>query len=115
MATKCLDIFQVLVSQGQNYSFSLTIGSKFPFETNIKMGSATLEARRKNLSPSQVRRNVKRKEDFLKKKSRFSQKDEHEQENLSFKWLHFFVLGCTWLHFVSFDRTTNPLVALGCT
>ena len=32
-----------------------------------------------------MRRNVRRKEDFLKRKSRYSQKDEPEQEDLYFK------------------------------
>ena len=90
MANKCLEICQVLVNQGQKFSFSLTIGSNFFFAMDTRMDLATLEARRKNnlqvgtirkkLSPSQVTRNVKRKEDFLKRKPRYSQKDEPEQK-----------------------------------
>ena len=109
MANNCLEIFQVLVSHGQNFSFSLTIGSKVPFGMNIRMGSATLEARRKNISPSQVRRNVKRKEDFLKKSP-----DIFKKMNTS-KWLPFFVLDCTWLHLVVLCCTWLHYKSLGCT
>ena len=92
MANKCLEICQVLVNQGQKFSFSLTIGYNFFFAMETTMGLATLEARRKNnlqvgtirkkLSPSQVRRSVKRKEEFIKRKSRYSQKYGPEHEYL---------------------------------
>ena len=79
MLNKCLDFCQALVSQGQKFSFSLTTGSTFSFSLDTMKKSTILKPMKvnnqqemlvkKKLSPSQVRRNMKRKEDFLKRKS----------------------------------------------
>ena len=84
MASKCLEFCQTLVSQQQHFSFSLTVGSSFSFSLDNRKESINLETRkvtslkkqmpRKKLSPSQVRRNLKRKQDFLKKKSEHSER-----------------------------------------
>ena len=78
MLSKCLEFCQVLVSKGQKFSFSLTTSSTFSFSLDTRKESTTLEPSKvnnlqekvfkKKLSPSQVRRNIKRKEDFLKRK-----------------------------------------------
>ena len=95
MASKCLEICQVLVSQGQNFAFSLTIGSSFSFAMDTRKDPVILETREKNilqdktmrkkLSPSQMRRNAKRKEQYLKRKFGYSKSDEQEQEVKTFK------------------------------
>ena len=95
MASKCLEICQVLVSQGQNFAFSLTIGSSFSFAMDTRKDPIILETREKNilqdktmrkkLSPSQMRRNANRKEQFLKRKFGYSNSDEQEQEVKTFK------------------------------
>ena len=67
MYSKCLEVSQALVSKGQPFNFSFTIGiHSFSLDTRE---STTKVVDRKRLSPSQLRRNLKRKEDFLKKKS----------------------------------------------
>ena len=70
LATQCLDFCQALARQGKVFKFSLTIDSTFTFSLDTKEGKANLPSgsqRRK--SPSTLRRNAKRREEFLAKKS----------------------------------------------
>ena len=70
LATQCLDFCQALARQGKVFKFSLTIGSTFTFSLDTKEGKANLPSgtqRRK--SPSTLRRNAKRREEFFAKKS----------------------------------------------
>ena len=89
MTNKCLEFCQALASQGQKFSFSLSIGSNFSFSLDTKEKFTSLDTRKvttplqymkKKLSPSQVRRNVKRKEEFLKRKSGNSKTLQSEQK-----------------------------------
>ena len=86
LVRKYLEFCQTLFSQGQHIYFSLTIGSKFSFSLDARQESPNLETRKKSsnletkskkssredvvrkkkLSPSEVNRNLKRKEAFLK-------------------------------------------------
>ena len=71
LATKCLDFCQTLTSQGSPFNFSLTIGSSFSFslDTREKMVALASQVKsKKKASPSTLRRNARRREDFLKKK-----------------------------------------------
>ena len=76
MANKCLEFCQALASQGQKFTFSLSFGTNFSFSLDTKEKSTSLDSSkvtnhqqgRKKLSPSQVRRNQQRKDDFLKRK-----------------------------------------------
>ena len=70
LTTQCLDFCQALARQGKVFKFSLTIDSTFTFSLDTKEGKANLPSgsqRRK--SPSTLRRNAKRREEFLAKKS----------------------------------------------
>ena len=69
LANKCLDLCLALAGQGKAFRFSLTIGSTFTFSLDSREGKETALPSRKKKSPSTLRRNAKRKEDFLKKKS----------------------------------------------
>jgi hypothetical protein len=78
MANKCLEFCQALASQGQKFSFSLNTGCNFNFSLDTKEKSTSLDtsmvstlqqSMKKKLSPSQLMRNMKRKQDFLKLKS----------------------------------------------
>ena len=57
-----------LAGQGKAFKFSLTIGSSFTFSLDSREGKEVLPTRKRK-SPSTLRRNAKRREDFLKKKS----------------------------------------------
>ena len=92
MANKCLEFCQALASQGQKFSFSLSFGTNFSFSLDTKEKSTsldnskmtTLQQGRKKLSPSQVRRNQQRKDDFLKRKFDTSQTVLSEQKKNCF-------------------------------
>ena len=72
---QCLDFCQALASKGQTISFSLTLGSTFSFNLDTR-GKATSPVekmtKKKKPSPSTLRRNLLRKELFLKQKSETS-------------------------------------------
>ena len=70
LTTQCLDFCQALAGHGNVFKFSITIGSNFTFSLETKEGKATLPTRiPKRKSPSTLKRNSKRREDFLAKKS----------------------------------------------
>ena len=68
LTTKCLDFCQALAGQGKCFKFSITIGSTFTFSLDTRGGKETLPTRNKK-SPSTLRRNAKRRKEFLSKKS----------------------------------------------
>ena len=67
LASKCMDFCQALAKQGQAFNFSLTVSSGFSFslDTKRKAGSPVTK---KKTSPSTLRRNARRREEFLAKK-----------------------------------------------
>ena len=70
LATQCLDFCQALARQGKDFKLSITIGSTFTFSLDTKEGKTTLPTRiQKRKSPSTLKRNAKRREEFLVKKS----------------------------------------------
>ena len=76
LAFKCLELCQLLASQGQGFSLTVNVGSTFSFSLDSRKKDAFLEnlavqskmVRKKKLTPSQKRRNLLRKEKFLKKR-----------------------------------------------
>ena len=76
LALKCLELCQLLASQGQGFSLTVNVGSTFSFSLDSRKKDASLEnlavqskmVRKKKLTPSQKRRNLLRKEKFLKRK-----------------------------------------------
>ena len=60
MASKCLAFCQTLVSQGQVFNFSLSIGSDFTFSLDTRSKAFESQVNKKKLSPSTVRRNEER-------------------------------------------------------
>ena len=79
LAIKCMDFCHALASQGMAFSFSLSVGSDFSFSLDARekkkaTSVATEEVKKKKLSPSKVRRNAKRRQEFLKRKSETSDK-----------------------------------------
>ena len=80
LANKYLELCQVLVQNGQAFSFSLKT-NPFSISLDTKEKAPILEPRkvRKKLSPSALRRNQKRKEIFLKNKSNLSDEQQLEE------------------------------------
>ena len=69
MTSQCMAFCQTLASQGKASSFALKIGESFSFSLDTREKSTHVEVVKKKMSPSAVRRNTKRKEEFLKKKA----------------------------------------------
>ena len=67
LATQCLDFCQALAGQGKEFKLSITIGSTFTFSLDTRKGKETLPKKRS--SPSTLKRNAKRREEFIAKKS----------------------------------------------
>ena len=67
LATQCLEFCQALERQGKDFKLSITIGSTFTFSLVSKAALPKQAKLRK--SPSTLKRNAKRKEEFLAKKS----------------------------------------------
>ena len=73
LASKCLDFCQMLTSQGKAFNFSLSIGSAFSLSLDTRDKVPALDTKskatpKKMPSPSTIRRNARRREEFLKKK-----------------------------------------------
>ena len=71
LANKCFDFCKALASQGMAFSFSLTLGSNFSFSLDTREmapHSVTQDKAWKKKSPSTIRRNTRRREEFLRKK-----------------------------------------------
>ena len=70
LMTQCLDFCQALALQGKMFKFSVTIGTNFTFSLDTREDKDVPDTRiKKRSSPSTMRRNAKRREEFLKKKS----------------------------------------------
>ena len=69
LTSQCLAFCQALASQGQAFTFSLSIGSSFTFSLDTRGKGAMAPVAKKKPSPSTLRRNARRREEFLKKKS----------------------------------------------
>ena len=80
LVKQCLEFCQTLASMGQTINLSLSIGSNFSISLNTNKDITTLDSRKaetektivkevRKLTPSARRRNQKRKEEFLKRKS----------------------------------------------
>ena len=73
LLTQCLEFSQALEAKGRTFNLTITAGD-FSFSLDTR-GTTTkvVEKKKKKLSPSQVRRNQRRREDFLKRKSDVSE------------------------------------------
>ena len=79
LATKCLALCQALTSQGMVFNFSLNVGS-FSFSLDTKSKEALPSKAKKKVSPSTRKRNMRRREEFLKKKSISSEAEKSEPD-----------------------------------
>ena len=70
LMTQCLDFCQALALQGMAFKFSVSVGSTFNFSLDTSKGKDFPAPRSKKMSsPSTLRRNAKRREEFLKRKT----------------------------------------------
>ena len=69
LASQCLALCQALASQGQEFTFSVNIGSSFSFSLDTRKKIPEVKPLGKRSSPSTQRRNARRRQAFLKKKA----------------------------------------------
>ena len=69
LVSKCMDFCQALASQGQAFNFSIVIGPNFSFSLDTRSKVMQEAGTKKRASPSTLRRNAKRREEFAKKKN----------------------------------------------
>ena len=67
LLSKCLEFCQALANQGQVINISVAIGPSFSFSLDTR-GKVHKDTNAKKKSPSTLRRNAERREEFLKKK-----------------------------------------------
>ncbi len=67
LATQCLAFCQALSIQGQAFTLALTVGSTFSFSLDTREKTTPIKVRKKKPSPSSLKRNAQRKEDYLLK------------------------------------------------
>ena len=68
LVSQCLDFCQMLAGKSMPFSFSLNVGTHFSFSVDTRGIEAVPSPRKKKKTPSQLRRNARRKEEFLRKK-----------------------------------------------
>ena len=71
LAIKCMDFCRALTSQGLAFSFSLSLVSNFSFSLDTREMAPTSvnkDKAWKKKTPSTIRRNARRREEFLRKK-----------------------------------------------
>ena len=67
LASQCLDICQTLAGKSLSFSFSFNIGPNFSFSVDTREKEALAPNKRKK-TPSTLRRDARRRKDFLQKK-----------------------------------------------
>ena len=68
LASQCMAFCQALASKGQTFSFTLNVGSSFSFSLDTRGDSSSIRSKKKK-SPSTLRRNARRRAEFLHKNS----------------------------------------------
>ena len=83
LVSQCLDFCQTLATKSLTFSFNLTLGDSFSFslDTNGKESLAPKAKEKKKKTPSTLRRDARRRAQFLKKKLEVSDVDISSQSN----------------------------------
>ena len=69
LASQCMDFCHALASHQKIFTFSLTIGSTFAFSLDTRESLTPAAEAVKRKSPSAIRRNTRRRAEFLQKKA----------------------------------------------
>ena len=69
LASQCLEFCQMLAGKSLSFSFSLNVGNNFSFSVETRgAGALSPQKKKKKPTPSTLRRNARRREEFLRKK-----------------------------------------------
>ena len=85
LVSQCLDFCQTMAGKSLTFSFSLTLPTGFSFsvDTMGKGALASQKMKKKKPTPSTMRRNARRREEFLKKKVNASTDGKSQSEPVS--------------------------------
>ena len=84
LLSQCLEFCQTLSSKSLTFSFALALENNFPFHVDTTgKGALTSKAKKKKKTPSALRRNARRRTEFLKKKLDASTSDALQSEHVS--------------------------------
>ena len=84
LLSQCLEFCQTLSSKSLTFSFALALGNNFSFHVDTTgKGALTSKAKKKKKTPSALRRNARRRTEFLKKKLDASTSDALQSEHVS--------------------------------
>ena len=72
LLSQCLDFCQALASQGHAFNLSVAIGASFTFSLDTRSKDVASQVTKKKASPSTLRRNTKRREEYQLAKQRRS-------------------------------------------
>ena len=81
LLSKCLDFCQALSSKGQAFNFSVAIGPDFTFSMDTRSKAASPGIKKK-ASPSTLRRNARRREEYLQRKQNPSPVNSTEEVDI---------------------------------
>ena len=80
LVSQCLDLCQTLAGKSLSFSFCLNIGTNFSFSVDaMGKGALTPKEKKKKTTPSAMRRNARRREEFLNKKLNASTAEKPSQ------------------------------------
>ena len=77
---KCLEFCQALASKGQHFTLNLTLGTSLTVSLVTRENQPSRLVEKKRKSPSTLRRNLKRKEEFTRKKCSETMREPSEEE-----------------------------------
>ena len=84
LLSQCLDFCQTLSSKSLTFSFALSLGNSFSFRLDTSgRGALSSEAKKKKKTPSALRRNARRRAEFVKNKLEDSTSDALQSEHVS--------------------------------
>ena len=83
LLTKCFEFCQALSSQGQLFNISISTGSGFSFSLDTRSKAVNSQSQKKKASPSTLRRNAKRREEFLARKQQTSPTTESSGDEIT--------------------------------
>ena len=72
LLSQCLDFCQALASQGHAFNLSVAIGASFTFSLDTRSKDVASQVTKKKASPSTLRKNTKRREEYQLGKQRRS-------------------------------------------
>ena len=86
LLSQCLDFCQTLSTKSLTFSFALSLGNSFSFHLDTSgKGAIAFEAKKKKKkkTPSALRRNARRRAEFVKNKLEASTSDALQSEHVS--------------------------------